>query len=297
MMLAFLLASIMSAQIALDREGFSPNAIDGVWGSKSKKALAHYCVREKTALADAGELMAEYVAATPFFRADRVTREELDSLVAIPKDPAEKAKLALMGYSTIAEMYAERGHLSVAALKRLNPKVDFDRVKAGTVIVIPDFPSIGEELSVWPKGRYGAPVRPEAALVRISLSRFEVTAFDAAGKLLAAFPCSIAADKAKLPEKRELKITTAIANPNYTYTPDRPDASGRKPRYVWPAGPNCPVGVAWLGLDLPGYGIHGTPTPESIGRAESHGCFRLANWNAARLYALVKPGVRVLIDE
>ena len=293
----FAAASIISAQIALDREGFSPNTIDGVWGSKSQKALAHYCAREHTSLADAEELMAEYTPSSPFFRAHRVTREELESLVAIPNDPAEKAKLPAMGYGAIDEMYAERGHMSVAALRKLNPKVDFRHVKAGTVITIPDFPSIEEELSVWPKDRRGAPERPEAELVRISLSRFEVTVYDAGGKLIAVFPCSIAKDKANIPAKRELRITTAIANPNYTYTPDRADASGRKPRHVWPAGPNCPVGVAWLGLDLPGYGIHGTPTPESIGRAESHGCFRLANWNAARLYALAKPGTRVVIDD
>ena len=52
----------------------------------------------------------------------------------------------------------------------------------------------------------------------------------------------------------------------------------------------------WLGLSIPGYGIHGTPLPERIGRAESHGCFRLANWNAEKLYELVKPGTRVLIE-
>ena len=40
------------------------------------------------------------------------------------------------------------------------------------------------------------------------------------------------------------------------------------------------VGIAWIGLDRPGYGIHGTPEPERVGRTESHGCFRLANWNA-----------------
>ena len=73
--------------------------------------------------------------------------------------------------------------------------------------------------------------------------------------------------------------------------------SGKKRivRRIFPPGPNNPVGSSWLGLTLPGYGIHGTPKPETIGRAESHGCFRLANWNAARLYAMCPVGTSVII--
>ena len=77
--------------------------------------------------------------------------------------------------------------------------------------------------------------------------------------------------------------------------PDYTPPGQRPRRYVLPEGPNSPIGVAWLGLDLPGYGIHGTPRPATIGNAESHGCFRLANWNAARLYAMCPVGTSVLI--
>jgi lipoprotein-anchoring transpeptidase ErfK/SrfK len=53
----------------------------------------------------------------------------------------------------------------------------------------------------------------------------------------------------------------------------------------------------WIGLDRPGYGIHGTPAPEKIGRTESHGCFRLANWDAVTLEGLVQVGMPVIVDE
>jgi lipoprotein-anchoring transpeptidase ErfK/SrfK len=56
------------------------------------------------------------------------------------------------------------------------------------------------------------------------------------------------------------------------------------------------VGVAWIGLDRPGYGIHGTPAPEQVGRTESHGCFRLANWNASYLAKLVWVGMEVIVE-
>ena len=59
---------------------------------------------------------------------------------------------------------------------------------------------------------------------------------------------------------------------------------------------NNPAGDNWVGLSLPGYGIHGTPNPESVGRTESHGCFRLANWNAEFLLKLVSVGTPVVVE-
>ena len=55
------------------------------------------------------------------------------------------------------------------------------------------------------------------------------------------------------------------------------------------AGIDCSV----IALSKPSYGIHGTPEPSEIGKAASHGCVRLTNWDAARLAALVKPGTPV----
>ncbi len=58
-------------------------------------------------------------------------------------------------------------------------------------------------------------------------------------------------------------------------------------------GPNNPVGVVWIAINLEHYGLHGTPEPGRIGHTESHGCVRLTNWDAARVAALVKPGTAV----
>jgi lipoprotein-anchoring transpeptidase ErfK/SrfK len=135
--------------------------------------------------------------------------------------------------------------------------------------------------------------------VHISLSRHTLEATDADGRLLAHFPVSIARMAEKRPEG-ELKVTVVIANPNYTFDPEVfPDSAearqlGRK--LVLPPGPNNPVGVAWIGLNLPGYGIHGTPQPEYVGRTESHGCFRLANWDARTMLDLASVGLRVVVD-
>jgi lipoprotein-anchoring transpeptidase ErfK/SrfK len=65
--------------------------------------------------------------------------------------------------------------------------------------------------------------------------------------------------------------------------------------YNLPPGPRNPVGIAWIGLNKIGIGIHGTNSPDTIGRAGSHGCIRLANWDAARVIDQVTDGMTVKI--
>lgn len=284
--LAFAETKTLAVQICLDREGFSCNTIDGNWGRKSQRALEQYCAAKGLTPPATPESAydALFSEARDLFRIETVTQGDLDSLTAIPEKPEDKAKLPKMGYETIREMFAERGHLSQRALERMNPGVDWEHIQPGLKLVIPDFPPIRL-----------APKRPPASLVNVSLSNFEISVFGADGRQVALLPCSIARNKSKLPPAGELKITSCIPNPNYTYTPDFVPRGRKAAKHVFPEGPNCPVGIAWMGLNLPGYGIHGTPRPESIGNAESHGCFRLANWNAARLYAMCKPGTRVVV--
>jgi len=293
----------MAVQIHLDRAGYSCNTIDGQWGKKSQVALGRYLVDNKL-IAEGASVPGPNVAYDRYFselpepfRIVEVTQANLDAIVKIPEDPAERANLSRMGYESIKEMFAEYGHLSQIALVRMNPGVDWENVQPGLKLVIPDFPPFSDEFKAADRGRPRRPKRPEAALVRVSLSACLVTAVDATGKTLALFPCSIAANKAKVPAHGELKITSYVAWPNYTYTPDYTPPGKKVQRFVWPSGENCPVGVAWMGLNLPGYGIHGTPRPESIGFTGSHGCFRLSNWNAARLFAMCKSGTRVIIEQ
>lgn len=280
---AFDESPVLLHQIELDQHGFSCNTIDGVPGLKTDRAI--YYAEKKGILK----------ARRPF-RVETVTQTDLDTLVTIPEKPADKAKLTHLGYETIKEMFAERGHMSQRALERLNPGVDWDHIPPGLQLVIPDFPSIENDLAAGSPHRQKTSKRTLADLVRVSLSKFEITVWDENGKCLALFPCSIARDKSKRPQAGELKVVTKIPHPNYTYTPDFVPKGQKASKHILMDGPNNPVGVAWIGLSLPTYGIHGTPRPESIGSAESHGCFRLSNWNVARLYAMVRIGTRVIIE-
>jgi lipoprotein-anchoring transpeptidase ErfK/SrfK len=61
-------------------------------------------------------------------------------------------------------------------------------------------------------------------------------------------------------------------------------------------GPNNPVGVVWIDINAPHYGLHGSPEPSRIGHSESHGCVRLTNWDALRLAQLVTHGTEVVFE-
>ncbi|MBI4756537.1 MAG: L,D-transpeptidase family protein [Betaproteobacteria bacterium] len=55
-------------------------------------------------------------------------------------------------------------------------------------------------------------------------------------------------------------------------------------------GPDNPLGRHWIGLSIPGYGIHGTIAPSSIYGLRSHGCIRLHPDDAAALFERVAVG-------
>ncbi|MCB1125130.1 MAG: murein L,D-transpeptidase [Verrucomicrobiae bacterium] len=279
---------VLEAQIALVRHGISSGPIDGVMGSQTGAALEAFqrqCRLELTArltpetrarlIIDAGPLM-------PY----RVTAEDLARLQPVSSTWLGKSQQSRLDYETILECVAEKHRASQRFLERENGAVDWAHVSAGQVLLVP---------------RVTAPTNTfQAAFLRISLAGRTLEAFDYQDHLLAHFPCSIARSVEKRPVGR-LEVVTVIEDPNYTFNPViyPESAEGRRlgRKLVVPSGPNNPVGVAWIGLSRPGYGIHGTPVPELVGRTESHGCFRLANWDASYLLKLVSRGTPVFVEE
>ena len=107
------------------------------------------------------------------------------------------------------------------------------------------------------------------------------------------FHCSIAAKHAKVPT-RPASVTGITENPAYRFDPSMwPEVKGINHALIIPPGPRNPVGLCWIALSLPGYGMHGSPAPEMIGKTGSHGCFRMTNWDALRLAHMIKPGTPV----
>jgi lipoprotein-anchoring transpeptidase ErfK/SrfK len=98
------------------------------------------------------------------------------------------------------------------------------------------------------------------------------------GNVLAYFPVAVGAAASPSPTG-EFVIVNRVANPTYY-----------RDGVAIPAGNGSPVGTRWLGLNVKGYGIHGTNAPRSVGHATSHGCVRLRNRDVERLYAMLRVG-------
>lgn len=270
-------------QVALDREGFGVGLIDNRDGAKTRAALADYCRAASLpeALARASLMNGRH----PPFRIHIVSTQDLQQVGITPTDWLEASQCRSLSCESIEEWISERYHVKPRFLRELNPATqDWDRPPAGTLLLVPN---VLPERSPDP-----------AASLDIDCAAFRLRAFDAGGRLLASFPCSIASDLSRVPAG-ELRTAAFAPDPVYVFDPanypESPRAQEIGRRLVLPPGPNSPVGVYWIGLSAPGFGIHGTRHPDTIGSRESHGCFRLTNWDVTTLARMLRPGAPVRV--
>lgn len=286
--------ALLKLQVTIDRAGFSPGTIDGRLGSNTRKA---YVIYRKQGNSDQ---MAEPVILY------RITPEDAAGpFVTIPSDMKHKASLPALGYSSLLEAVAERFHSTPMFLRQLNPAALFVEGEEITVpnvvaMVLPGGPS-KHPVSIFSEGLTSEtdlvwealpPKSDIVVTVRKSTSVLTVTS--ATGRVIFSAPVSTGSRRDPLPIGR-WKINGVQYNPIYHYDPHLFwNANLEDTKAKIPAGPNNPVGLVWIDISKHHYGLHGTPEPAMIGRAQSHGCVRLTNWDALRLAALVKPGTRVV---
>ncbi len=103
------------------------------------------------------------------------------------------------------------------------------------------------------------------------------------GQVVKTYPIAVGASVSPSPDG-DLVIINRAKDPAYN----------NKGTIVEP-GKNNPLGSRWMGLSARGYGIHGTNAPKSIGKAASHGCFRMGKKDVEDLYSRVKVGDTVVI--
>jgi len=279
--------NVFEAQVVLAREGISCGSIDGVAGSQTRSAFLAF--QKKRGLPLTGVLDQETRDAllldAPTTTEYTVTAEDLARLLPIGTTWQAKSEQPRLDYPNLLELLGEKSFSHPQFIRALNPQIDWSNVPIGAQVILPNVS--------YP------PAASKAATITIYLEQRLLEAFDDNGALLVHFPCSIG----RLAEKRptgELHVANIALGPNYTFDPDvfpeSEEAQEIGHKLILPPGPRNPVGMAWIGLDRPGYGIHGTPAPEKVGRTESHGCFRLANWNAEYLAKLVWVGMPVTIE-
>jgi lipoprotein-anchoring transpeptidase ErfK/SrfK len=278
---------VLEAQIVLARRAISPGSIDAALGSQMRGAMSVFQGIEslpRTGALDA-DTRTRLMLDAPLLTTYVVTTNDLARLQPLGKTWLAKSQQSALDYETELELVAEKSHSHPALIRRLNPSVNWTNITPGTVLRIPDvnYPALTNK----------------AAFAVIHLNEKFLEVFGMETNLLAHFPCSIAANVEKRPVG-ELHVAVVAPNPNYTFDPDlfpeSPEARQLKMKLILQPGPNNPVGVVWIGLDKTGYGIHGTPSPEQVGRTESHGCFRLANWDAEYLMQLAWVGMPIFVE-
>jgi lipoprotein-anchoring transpeptidase ErfK/SrfK len=285
-------------QILLDLAHFSPGIIDGAWGNNAARALAFFTSPDGPERLSGGTppvasridsrtyaRLRETAGKKALLTRYRLSAEDLQGpFTDIPSDVYDQAKLECLCYASPAEAVAEKFHTSRALLEQLNRKVDFDKLKPGVELLVPNVMSENVASSM------------DTVLVSkliISKTGFWTHAVDASGRILAHYPSTLGAGYDPSPTGK-FRVTYVSRDPAFHYQPklfaevpdDRPEAR-------LPPGPNSPVGRVWMSLSKPHYGIHGTSSPETIGYAASHGCVRLTNWDALQLSDFIEPGTPV----
>ena len=300
--------SMLQTQVVLERAGFSPGVIDGKMGKSLVFALKSF--QQANDIDTSGKLNTATAEALRQFEVPATRLVKIPAGFAkgpfvpdFPDKAEDQAKLPALGYRNIMEALAERFHTTPETLIALNSPET--AVAAGSVIRVPNtadapVPAIENDKRGWGRTLQLLGVasdQPDVAKVVVDKSDGVLRAFDADGKIVASFPATMGSSRDPLP-LGTWTIKGVARNPEFHYNPELFwDVSDSESKVLLPPGPNGSVGVVWIDLSKPHYGIHGTSEPHTIGRAESHGCVRLTNWDAAKLAGMVKTGVKAVFQK
>lgn len=301
--------SVLHVQVILDKLGFAPGMLDGRRGMSLTNALKGF--QEARGLKVTGEIDRPTLRALYRYRAWRPTRTLRLAESALrgpfvhpfPDSPEAQAKLQSMAYRSPLEKLAEMFHTTPETLVALNSEAT--RLVPGAELVFPNALPLSRDYPAdlpaqWRQTLSDLNVsarQPQGAKIVVDKSDGVLRVLDADDRLIAQFTATMGSTRDPLPIGR-WKILGEAYNPPFHYNPELFwDVSDDKPKLTLPPGPNGPVGVIWIDLSKEHYGIHGTSAPETIGRAQSHGCIRLTNWDAARLSLMIGPDTPAIFRE
>jgi len=288
--------TILRVQIFLDQERFGPGKIDGALGEFTFKAVVNYnFAHDNRDLYNWGPVLDAAEARVPATTAQHRVREELFQFInpELPEEPELWDQFPYMAYRSMAELIAERFHTDETFLQKLNPSMDLNDLVPGQLVTVPNVrPFRIEEVKKFQGFKEDATLSKNIVVIDTQARMGAI--YDAQERMLAAFP--ITPGKPQFIPVGQWKITHMTTTPNFRYDKQFLEQGQRSEEaFEIPPGPNSPVGILWAGLSKSGIGLHGTAMPRTIGRAESAGCVRFANWDAIRLPSLVRPGSQVIV--
>ncbi|MDB6074534.1 MAG: L,D-transpeptidase catalytic domain [Verrucomicrobiaceae bacterium] len=290
--------TILRVQIYLDQELFTPGKIDGDLGEFSYKAVVNWnYARGKKDIYDWEAIIRNARSNVPVAVATYTIREDLFKYVnpKLPEQPEHWQEFKQMSYRSMLELVAERFHTDETFLQKLNPGVKLDRLQPDDEIQVPNVRPFKIELVKQYQNFKTDPALAGHTVVIDTVERMGAV-YDEDEHMLAAFP--ITPGKPQFIPRGQWKIVVMQTTPDFRYDKKFLEEGQRgsdDTALKVPPGPNSPVGILWAGLSKSGIGLHGTASPRTIGRAQSAGCVRFANWDAIRLPSLVRPGSQVIV--
>ncbi|WP_242678559.1 L,D-transpeptidase family protein [Psychrobacter pygoscelis] len=250
--------------------------VDGKWGKNTRKAMQAFQKANGLPITDRlnqetwQALTKDKALANQPVLVNYVLKDDDLNIhtTTIPSSTEAKGELEGMYYESVIEALGEKFHMDTGYLKSLNPKASF---KAGETITV-----------------YNPGMPNTTAVSRVVADKNTQTlyAYDADDNMVASYPTTVGSTSTPSPSGSH-SVKVKVHEPNYTYSHD--DGS----QTIIPPGPNNPVGLVWIGLTKPTYGIHGSPDPERISRQASSGCVRLTNWDALALYGTINKDATV----
>lgn len=287
-------STVLASQVMLGRAGFSPGEIDGAAGLSLRRAVSAF--QASRGLRVTGRVDNQTLQRLKDETGEQpalVTYVLSEADVAgpfqpeIPDDLVEQSKLGSLGYRDALEGLAEKFHASPALLTRLNAGQTFAR--AGEQIIVPNVMPFDPAATT-------KPTPPGGVRIVVTKRTSALTVEDEKGQVLFFAPVTTGSRHDPLPIGK-WKVTGVQLSPAFYYNPDLFwDADPSHSKAKIPAGPNNPVGVAWIDINKPHWGIHGTSEPAMIGRTQSHGCVRMTNWDVRRLLEFAKAGTLVIFQ-
>jgi len=285
---------ILRLQIFLDTQLFGPGKLDGRPGEFTTKALKRYQHAHGLPETEVADCALDLSSVGEIYTTYTIREEDLKFVGDLPSQPSAQSKKKYLPYDSLLEFLTERFHSAPDMLEYINRPLKMGALKPGDVVKVPTVqPFLIEELTEVPK----LPEVPEflTRVIKID-TREKVLGLWDGDKLLASLPITPGSGHLATPPGtwRILGITQL---PTFRWDKSVLEYGVRSSNYYeLPIGPNNPVGVMWIGLNRPGIGIHGTNSPQSIGRSSSHGCMRTANWDVVRLVKQITQGMTVIIE-